>query len=278
MDVRTRIIPRAALAALTLTVAFAAAPAPARAQTPTPVEVERVRPHREKHPTLRFLKANRDFIRARFDRLRERPLSVREDARDVDPRLLAYGELLARVQADADSARGSDEARARRELLASVTQLGGLEAQLDQLERLLGAQRERLAALERDFVGDQRTALLVVVSGQPSGATPDSVTLALEDGTRIAVPLRETQREALARGGVVEVFHGLVEPREQVFELGLAGGGWETGGPGFVSLDPTRDRLTVLRVDLTPASTGAGASSVRATSWQLDGPPVAVGG
>src|SRR5262245_58388140 len=51
------------LAALTLSPLVPAA----AAQTETEVVVERVRPQREKHTTLQFLKQNRDFIRYRYD-------------------------------------------------------------------------------------------------------------------------------------------------------------------------------------------------------------------
>ena len=40
----------------------------------TEVKVESVRPKKEKHETLRFLKDNRDFIRAQFTRRWLRPI------------------------------------------------------------------------------------------------------------------------------------------------------------------------------------------------------------
>src|SRR6185503_1095785 len=60
--------------------ALAVHAAPASAQTVTEVRVERVRPPREKHATLRFLKDNRDFIRGRFDLLRAEPRDGRGTA------------------------------------------------------------------------------------------------------------------------------------------------------------------------------------------------------
>ncbi len=241
-----------------------------RAEPAAEVRVESVRPRKVKHPTLRFLKANRDFLRGQMDRLREQPVAQRGDADAVDPRLLAYGELLARVQAARDSVHASEDAQARRELLTSVTQLGDLESQLDQLERLLGEQRVRLATLERNFAGDQKTALMVVVSGYPAGVELSAVAVTLEDGTVMDVPLSPEQCVALRQGGVVQVFHGLVEPREQVFEVALRGTGWIANGPGYVTLDPARDRLTVLRLELSTAAPAVGAAGIHATTWLHD--------
>ncbi len=70
----------AAVAAMVLGAGVLAAAPPALAQAVTPVKVERVKPAQEKAPTLRFLKENIDFIRARYDRLHQTPVAAKGGA------------------------------------------------------------------------------------------------------------------------------------------------------------------------------------------------------
>ena len=252
-----------------------AVPAPraivAPGQTVTAVRVERMRPQREKFATLRFLKQNRDFLRSRFDRLEEKPAGRAGAAGAIDPRFLAYQRMLAEASGAQDSAAVAEEARKRRELFGSVTELGELETQLDLLDRLLADQRTRLAALQEDFAGRQQTALSIVVSGYPGSAPVSTVGIKLEDGAQIEIPISDSQRESLRRGGVLQIFHGLIEPREQVIEVSIGGAPGDTGAaPGFITLDPSRDRLTFLRLDLSPVRATEGASSLLANTWVLD--------
>lgn len=263
---------RRPLAASALALALLGAGVPwAGAQAPveTEVRIERVKPKKVKHPTLRFLQANRDFIRARYDRLRETPLEQRESG-EIDPRFLAYQALLQSVFAADDSVASSEEQRRKREFLRSVTELGALESQLDQLERLLAGQRERLAALQSDFTGAQSTALAIVLSGDPGEAAPEAITLTLEDGTRLEFALSPDQRDALKRGGAVQVHHAMVEPRSQVLEIALRGPAWNANEPAFLTLEPTRDRLTLLRLDLSSLVPAQGVASLHATTWLHD--------
>jgi hypothetical protein len=249
-------------------IALAGASAPAAT-----VRVERVRPAREKLPTLRFLRTNREFFRSRLDRLRETPLAVREGAQDIDPRYLAWRDMLAAVRAAGDSVALAEDADQRRELFASVADLHQLEAQLDAMDRLLADQRVRLASLEEDFAGHQRTALAVVVSGWPHGDAPSELSLSLDDGTRLALPLSSEQRSALAEGGVLELFHGLIEPREQSFAIALSGTRWAAADSGFVTLSPERDRLTFVRLDLSGVAPESGAGGIVASTWLHDDAP-----
>ncbi len=248
-----------------------AAPASRAHATPTAtdVRVERVRPHKESHPTLRFLRENRDFIRAALDRTRQQPASGSAAAVSIDPRFLTYRELLAAVAASRDSVALADQAGRSRELLHSVTELGDLEAQLDEFDRQLAAQRARLGVLQADFTGDQRTSLAVVLSGYPPDATPSAVQLTLEDGSLLTVTLSAGERDALRQGGAVQIFHGYVEPREQVVQIALAGGG-AAGDAGFVTLDPPRDRLTLLHLDLSAVRAAEGAPGIHASTWLND--------
>lgn len=260
---------RAAAGLLALLLASGAAPELA-AQTAEPVTVERVRPKKEKHPTLRFLKENRDFIRARYDLLRQKPGGDRGDAGEVDPRFLAYQEMLRDLFAARDSVGAADDSLQRRQLLASITELGRLEDQLDLMDRLLADQRTRLGVLQEDFTGRQMTALVVVLSGYPAEAALSRVSVTLEDGDTLTVPLTDEHRAALRKGGVVQVFHGFIEPREQVVEVAIAGERWPAGDPGFVTLDPARDRLTLLRLDLSTVRPEGGAASIQASTWLHD--------
>lgn len=269
--------PRHARVALAALVAAALAlPAAARADDDagaarvTEVRIERERPMKSKRPTLRFLRENKDFIRARYDRMREKLVTREAEAGPLDPRFLAYRELLASAAASRDSAAGAEAARQRHELFASITELGVLESQLDLMDRQLAAQRDRLAVLQQDFTGRQRTALVVVVSGWSGAVAPEAITVALEQVEPVTVALDAAQRATLERGGVVEVFHGFVEPREQVVELTLGGTPWPAGSTGFVTLEPERDRILMLRLDLSALSPDGGTPTIQATAWQHD--------
>jgi len=267
---------RGALAALVLLFAVQAVPA-LHADMVTEVRVERVKPPREKLPTLRFLKENKDFIRARFDLLRERLVDRHVDGAPIDPRFLAYQRLLADVMAADDSAAVTAERRERMALLQSITELGALESQLDLLEQLLGDQRTRLAELQADFTGRQQTEMVVLVRGAPA-AEVDEISLTISDGATLRVPITAQERASLAEGGVLQIFHGMVEPREQLIEVGIGGAAWTAGAPGFMTLEPARDHLTFLEIDLSPTAPGQGGAGVRATTWLHDAALPTAGG
>jgi hypothetical protein len=249
MDLRPVCV-RAATAAL-LVLLVPGAPARAQDPTVTTVRIERDRPQKEKIPTLRFLKANRDFIRARFDRLRQE----------------------SRETAGKDSVQADLDARERAGLFASVGDLAALEHELDMMERLLDAQRARLGVLQKDFAGRQRTELDVVVTGGPLAGRVDSIAVVFEDGTRIATAIDSTQRAAMKHGATFEVFHGLIEPREQVLDVAILGDGWSQTGHGFITMEPARDRITFLKLDLSQSSPARGIVSVIAGTWLLDPQP-----
>ncbi len=255
------------VAALGVGVALLSTVPAARAQEVTEVKVERVKPNKEDHPTLQFLKANRDFIRARFDLLREKTTARQGDAADIDPRFLAYQKMLAEIQTARESVVVANSQQQRLELFASITQLGTLETRLDVMERLLAEQRARLGVLQNDFTGDQQTALLVVVTGHPTDAGLGGFGIALDDREPLSVALSPEQRATLERGGTVEVFHGFVEPREQVIKISVTGDRWPASESGYATLDPTRDRLTLLRLDLSGMDAGRGAPSIQASTW-----------
>ena len=234
------------------------------------VRVDRVRPRREKNPTLRFLKANREFLRARFDMLRQGPGSHSGGAGSIDPRFLAYQRMILEARSAGDSLAAADESEKRHKLFQSVTELGMLETQLDQMDRLLAQQRSRLGVLQADFAGRQRTTLAIVVTGFPGQEPLSTLGLKFEDGDSLEVQLSPEQCQSLRQGGILEVFHGLVEPREQVFQIVLGAAGRTATTAGWITLDPERDRLTFLRLDLAPAHLSDRAASMTASTWVLD--------
>jgi hypothetical protein len=271
MTAPTRTRSRLRAIAVILALALAAiAPSSAPAQAPEAVTVERARPQKAKLPTLRFLRENRDFIRARYDLLRQTPGGAPGGAGAIDPRFLAYQQLLRDLMAARDAVSAADDSLRRQRLFASITELGRLEDQLDIMDRLLSEQRTRLGVLQDDFTGRQRTALVVVVSGYPAAAQVARISITLEDGDTLTVALSEEHRASLRKGGVVQVFHGFVEPREQVVQIAIGGERWPAGDTGFVKLDPARDRLTLLRLDLSNVQPDRGAASIRANTWLHD--------
>jgi hypothetical protein len=241
----------------------------AHAQAVTEIKVERVKPEKEKHLTLRFLKENRDFIRGRFDMLKESAVKSSGEAMAIDPRYLAYQKMMAEALATRDSVASAQDAWNRRDLMQSVTQLGGLEMQLDALDKKLADQRTRLGVLQADFTGHQQTALIVVLRGYPVDEAPAQVALRVEDGAEITVALTAEQRQSLQQGGIVQIFHGFVEPRAQVIEIGLAADGM-TNDRGYVALEPTRDRLTFLQLDMSSVHRAQGATGMEASTWLHD--------
>ena len=286
-----RTLPHATLALLAGALLIGAAP-PAGALAPqatptidrsdpahvTAVKVERVRPAQEKLPTLQFLRANRDFIRARYDRLVETPLEIRGGSDEIDPRFLNYQDLLNQVRASDDTARTAEDERSRRHLIESIAQLGSLESELDRVERQLAAQRVRLAILEDDFTQRQLTTLMVVVKGFPAASPVTEIEFTIDDGARVRVPLSSEQQESLRHGGLLEIFHGAVEPRAQGIAVTLHGAAWSSGSSGYMTIDPLRDRLTFLRLDLSAVQPAQGGASIQASTWLHEAPAPSVDG
>lgn len=258
------------LAASAAAVLLAAA-LPAAAQMPPmiPVKVERVKPEKESLSTLRFFKENLDFLRARLDGLQENPVNSGEEARDLDERLLRYQEMLLAARAARDSIDTARSLREKEAFLSSVTELGELEAHLDFLEDVLAQQEKRLGVLEADFLGDQRTAVLVVVKGAPGhGSRGLRILDGFDEATEVA--FRPEQITALQEGGLVQVYHALIEPREQTWELFLNGGDWGTEPAAYLTFSPRRNRLNTMVVDLTGADPGAPASGIAVDAWVHD--------
>jgi hypothetical protein len=229
-----------------------------------------VKPPNDKPATMRFLKANRAFIRSRFDVTHEHPVQSKGDAVAVDPRFLAYQQLLASVSAGRDTVGADDAAARQREYLARIGELADLETQLDRMERQLAEQRDRLGVVQADFTGHPMTELIVVASGDPGESAPATLAVALDSGDTVVTTLSDDQRRTLARGGVVELYRGFVEPREQTLELTLNGGAWPAPDHGWLQLDPLRDHTTLVRFDLATARPATGVAGIRASTWLHD--------
>lgn len=232
------------------------------------VEVKRRKTDDPDRPSLVFLKENRVFLRAELDRLRQLVKVTRDVQGDLlDPRLLRLRELAAEVAAADDTLGAAEAAIAARHRLESVAEIAGLEARLAGLESQLAAQSGRLAAVEADYLGEQRTALVVVVGGFAGRPAPTAAVLA--EGERSwRVEFTPPQRLALEQGGVAQVHHAHVEPRAHEFSLAFEGDGWQGTPPAVVSVETPRDRLTFLEIDLGGASGGAGAGEPVAVVWQ----------
>lgn len=251
-----------------------ALPAVASEDAPAAVRVERVKPKKEKLPTLRFLRTNLDFVRGRLDLLRERPLEQDSDGRSIDPRFLAYAQLVAGARAAGDSAAAIDRSVAARELFDHVGELAALEAELDAIGRLLADQQARLGRLQENFAARPTTSLSLLVVGMPATDAPHGLAWIREEGDTLRVSWSDAERASLRAGGTLEAFRGLVEPREQVLELACEGPGWEDAPHAWVTLDPERGRLTFLSIDCAAVTPASGATAAQATTWVLPRPEI----
>jgi hypothetical protein len=242
----------------------------ARAGEEIPVKVERVRPQREKLSTLRFLTENRDFLRARMDELKQVLLARDHRPVPMDERFLRLSEMMQELASASDSLAVAERDLEQREFLTSVGELAALESELDLLADLLARQGTRLIELERDFLRGQETALIVVVRGFPAETPPHRLLLTDESGDTVRTAFTSEDRLSLSTGGMAQVFHEFVEPREQTWEVGFEGPGWTQRAPVYVSLEPERDRLTFLELDLTRLRPEPETMGLDARAWVHD--------
>jgi hypothetical protein len=230
-------------------------------------KVERVEHEEPKLPVLRMLVENRDFFRGRLDAL----LLVADrrafDGSGLDPRFLRWREMLSEIRAARDSSAVAEGRIASHELLESVAGIEEIEREMDSMESLLAAQHARLTELEEDFIGQQRTALVVVLSGVPRGGAPRTVVLEDPDGATYRIALPEEARASLARGAAAELVHELVEPRSHRFLVSLAGDGWASAQPVEIAIQPQRDRLTFLELDASNYDPAAPGAALPASTW-----------
>ena len=231
------------------------------------IEVKRAETKDTKHPSLQFLKDNRVFLRARLDLLSVSIKRTRSDeAEIIDERYLMLEAMSRAIAAARDTVSAEHSGITERELLGSVTELADLEAELDLMNKLLAEQRGRLLMLEQDFLGHQQTSLVIIVKGLRGKNVPESIAIT-EDNDIVRVPLTPEQRASLAQGGIAQIYHEFVEPREHVFGISFTGKGWVDEAPVAVVLEAQRDRLTFLELDLSQLDRGREASGLLTSVW-----------
>jgi hypothetical protein len=214
------------------------------------LEVKRESVKAPEHASLRFLKDHRVFIRAQLDRLRTQVTREHTGlATPLDPRYLKLEEMSAAIAAAQDTIGGEQARASERSLLASVKGIGELEASLDRTDSLLVDQRERLLWLERDFLGHQETALVIVIQGTPGKDLPAGLSIT-DDHDVTHVAFSDQDCASLAQGGIVQVYHEFVEPRTHALQIRFEGAAWEARPASVVTLEATRDHLTFLELDL----------------------------
>jgi len=232
------------------------------------IEVKRNELKGPKHPSLQFLKDHRVFIRARLDELRTQTTRVHStDAEMLDERLLRLQAMAAAIAAARDTVASEYRVTGERDTLSSVTQLAALESQLDLIQQLLADQRHRLLLLEEDFLGHQETALVILVKGLSGNPhIPESIVLTDQNDV-VHVELTPLQRVSLENGGIAQIYHQFVEPREHTFEVGFTGDRWTDSNPVAVKVEAARDRITFLELDLSGLGADRAASGLTASVW-----------
>lgn len=231
------------------------------------VEVKRTDLKEPKHSSLKFLRDNRVFLRSQLDRLRLQVTRERGDgAMILDERYLRLQEMSAAIAAACDTVRTGQELAARRDLMESVTRLGEMEGELTLMETLVAEQQRRLLALEKDFLGHQETALVIVVRGLSGKGAPASIEIA-EENEIVRVALSVEQQRSLEQGGIAQVFHEFVEPRAHTFAVSFAGSSWTGAAPLSVTVEATRDRLTFLELDLSRLDPNQPTLGLLTSTW-----------
>jgi hypothetical protein len=206
------------------------------------------------------------FIRAQLDLLKVQTTRTKVDqAQVIDQRYLLLKQMSAAIAAARDTVSADSLLTAQRQLMTSVTQLGELEAQLSAIERLLGEHRTRLLGIEQDFLGHQETALVIVVRGFTGRHAPATIVITEEENV-VRVELTPEQRASLEQGGIAQVYHQFVEPREHVIAVSFEGPGWPvTAVP--ITVDTARDRLTFLGLDISRLDPAAEAMGLLTNVW-----------
>jgi hypothetical protein len=231
------------------------------------IKVERSKIDTPDLPSLRFLKDNRDFLRSQLDRLKQVEQRREFQAQALSARDLLYRRLAAEIAAGSDSLATARSLAAQRELLRSVSGLGELERELDALEQMLLAQRDRFQLIENDYVGRQETALLVLLNGFPQGEAPDALVLVEAGEAEWRIELSDAQKESLRHGGAARLVYEFVEPRNTILQMSFEGAAFALTPPLQLEIDPMRDRLNMLEIDLSGLLANAKTPDVSSRSW-----------
>ncbi len=231
------------------------------------IEVKRAEAKETKYSSLKFLKDNRVFIRAQLDLLRVQMTRTRADhPQMLDQRYLLLKQMSAAIAAARDTVSAESLLTAQRQLMTSVTQLGELEVQLSTIEDLLAEHRTRLLGIEQDFLGRQETALVILVRGFTGKSAPATIVIQDQEDV-VRVDLTPEQRASLEQGGIAQVFHEFVEPREHVISVSFEGNGWPAGSTLPITVDTVRDRLTFLGLDLSRLDPSREAMGLLTDVW-----------
>lgn len=231
------------------------------------IEVQREKTHDTKYPSLQFLKDHRVFLRSQLDLLSMQITRVRTDkAEMLDERYLRLQEMAKAIAAARDTVAAEQQLTAGRERLNSITELGELEGQLALMEKVLAEQRNRLLLLEEDFLGHQETALVVLIRGLAGKTAPAAIALG-EEVDVVRIDLSPEQRASLERGGIAQIYHEFVEPREHVLTVSFSGPQWSEAPPVNLTVEAARDRLTFLELDLSQLDRNREALGLVTSVW-----------
>ncbi|MCI0452248.1 MAG: hypothetical protein L0Z51_07635, partial [Candidatus Latescibacteria bacterium] len=137
---------------------------------------------------------------------------------------------------------------------------------LSTIEDLLAEHRTRLLGIEQDFLGRQETALVILVRGFTGKSAPATIVIQDQEDV-VRVDLTPEQRASLEQGGIAQVFHEFVEPREHVISVSFEGNGWPAGSTLPITVDTVRDRLTFLGLDLSRLDPSREAMGLLTDVW-----------
>ena len=239
-----------------------------------PVKVEREKPDRTKKPSLLFLQENLDFLRSQIDGVYWSEEARAERAGAIDPTWIRYLELDHELDSATDQLDREAADLATDRLLESVGELAEVESRIQSLAALLDDHEARLTELHEDYVDDHVTSLVVLASGYPDWRL-DGLRLRRDDGRETVVSLDRELESVLHQGGVIEIDHEFVEPREQVLELVIPASTDQEGMSVYLRLDPARDRLHFLQLDLSTFRLGEDTSAWKGETWSR---PTSFGG
>ncbi len=82
------------------------------------------------------------------------------------------------------------------------------------------------------------------------------------------VPLTAAQQASLRNGGVAQIYHRFVEPRDHVYGVAFAGEAWASTAPVEVPVTTDRDRITFVELDLSGLAPQPGDIGLVAKVWQ----------
>jgi len=232
------------------------------------VRVEHAPEKATKKPNLEFLKTNRDFFRGQLDALRQiAGEGAGDGARLLDPRTLRYQQMLDEIARERARLAGSAERFDRDALLAAVEELVALEAEVAGIESTLTHEEDRLAEVAADVASDQRAEILIVLACEEGAEPPVEIELREDGELRTRIVFVEMEREALRRGGIAEIHRHLAEPRPHAVDAWCVGAAPADTSACAITVEPERDRLTIVEMTLARAAEPAASPRLEARTW-----------